>query len=210
MKIFNFCLGCAIVGLPIATVSPAKAFGFISDITGADMVGIEVTVSFENGSSEMGIWAATGVDSGAASGTGWDLSIAGNTNFGAWIFSYTGTKTISSLLIDTLPGNTIFDTILLPELTPTTGIGNRFGSFSGASPTEENYSGTVLGALEDVKTSLELVWENGFNDPVLAFVADTDGIEGFNPDPEPVPEPTATLGILGSLALGTVSLRKKK
>ena len=197
-----------IAGSFFAFVGEAKAASFVSEITGAEMAGMLITVNFEGGSSEAKVWSATGVDSGAASGADWELSITGDTQFNPWTFEYTGNNTISSLLIEALPGNTVFDTIIFPELTPGTGTGGAFGSFSGLPPTDEIYSGTLPNTLEDVKTSLELIWENGFNssNAPLVFLADTDGIV----DDVAVPEPSAALALLVVLVFGTFVSRKTR
>ncbi|MBP0021237.1 MAG: hypothetical protein J7647_27245 [Cyanobacteria bacterium SBLK] len=194
-----------------ALASPANAFSFISDITGKDLADTEVTVNYQDGTSDIGVLQITGVDSSGVVKTDWDFSVSGNTNFGVYTFGYTGNKLISSLKINVLPASAIFDRILFPTLTPGTSTGNAFSSFSGASPTQKIYSGTVTGALEDVATSLELVWQDGFSDPLLAFVADTDGIEGEIPDPEPlpVPESTAIIGLIVGVGSCCFAVRKR-
>ena len=58
--------------------------------TGADMAGMEVTAFFSAAPSETVLWAASGADSGAATGTGWSLSQAGDTFANAWTLFYQG------------------------------------------------------------------------------------------------------------------------
>ena len=207
MNISKIGLGLtAIAGSFFALASPAKAASFVSEITGAEMAGkLRVTVGFVNGSLESDIWKATGVNAGEATGTGWALSIAGDTSFSLWDLALTGNESIKSVKIESL-GGVVFDRITLPELTPGTGSGNPFVSSSGTPPTTAIYSGTVPGALEDVASSLELSWVNGFSDPNLSFFADTDGVE----DDVAVPDPSTILGLLGGSAIGAFSLKKKK
>ncbi|MBP0016082.1 MAG: PEP-CTERM sorting domain-containing protein [Cyanobacteria bacterium SBLK] len=211
MKGFWVGLVLAIAGSSSVFTAPASGFTFKSDITGADMVGMEIEVGFLDGSSELAIWQVTGADSGSAIGTDWNLSVNGDTLSAPWDLSYTGDGAIRSLYIDTSLGNAVFDWVFLPELTPETGSGNDFVSSSGTKPNVLSYNNFV-GNFGDIFTLLKVYWYDGItkSETPFTFSIDTDGIERLDPDPEPVPEPTATLGILGALVLGTVSLRKKK
>jgi hypothetical protein len=98
--------------------------------TGATMVGMQVTVTFADSSTQTLTWGATGFDTGQVSGAAgngtWTLSVTGNTGdrsapapFGApltpWVLTSTSTNlAISSIVLDgtggsSRPGGTIFD-----------------------------------------------------------------------------------------------------
>ncbi|MBP0018029.1 MAG: PEP-CTERM sorting domain-containing protein [Cyanobacteria bacterium SBLK] len=212
-------LSLAIAGTFLMFPLSATAFTFVDEINGADLVGLEVTVKYVDGTTERDIWEATSSDSGEARRSDWFLSKDGDTDFRfVWTFGYTGNGAISSLFINALPANAVFDSIFYPGLTPGTGFGTSVGSSSGVPPTSFTYSGSIPNTLDDVRTSLELVWENGFtqSDAPLVFQADIDGILGFNPDPDPdpdpvtTPEPTAILGVLALLSLGAWGVKKKQ
>jgi len=79
---------------------PGEVIFAVSDYqtTGAEMGGMSVTVFFTAAPPETVLWAATGVDSGAAAGAGgdWSLSQAGDTFSNPWTLIYQGGKGLLS------------------------------------------------------------------------------------------------------------------
>jgi hypothetical protein len=81
------------------------------------MSGMRVTAGFWDGSSQSIFWGATGRRSGGAFGSNWSLTESGNSFDSPWTFSNYG-QGITSLVIDAIPGNTVFDNIRKEEVTP--------------------------------------------------------------------------------------------
>jgi len=189
------------------------------------MVGMEVVAYFDDSSSESATWAATGVDSGAASGTGWSLSEAGDTWDSNWTLSNSSTKGIASLRIDAGLGDTAFDTY----------FNDLFGTTNSARGKDFAVTGGLVqayGELDILATYKDLVALTG-NPPVgdlyrrlkidftnsafasgssnLTFVADTDNFE-FAGDLQVVPEPSTLLvwSLLASLGIGCGAYRRKR
>lgn len=196
--------------------SAAWSMPITSAITGADMAGVQVTATFADGSSDTAIWAATGVDSGAASGTGWSLGESGDTFgdvlpsgllTGVWTLSNNAGQNMTSLFVNAMVANVVFDTILVDTLaeladptknTPGSSQGRPF-TYSG-TPTGITASyGSLVSAPDLYGTmTVDLAAGGGLaSGSTLAFMSDTDQV------PEP---PVYLLFGLGLLGLG---LRKK-
>lgn len=210
-KTLSFTLGAsALVGATFA--SPARATTLTGYTTnGADMAGMKVTVNFLGGGSETQTWAATGSNSGAALGADWSLSQSKTTFGNPWSFNYTGLDAITSLIIDAVPGNTVFDIGTNPS-TPGSASGWSFSAQGGLAPSSYNYSVPIDISTGDLFGKLSLFWDNGFgtNDS-LRFIADTDSGTIDDPvKPKDVPEPASVLGLLAVGALGAGSLKRKK
>jgi hypothetical protein len=80
--------------------------------TGALMDGLEVTATFANGFTETVTWAAGGgPDAGGVTGTGWSLSVDGDTFTAPWVFDFApGVQLqLASLFLDGLNALTVFD-----------------------------------------------------------------------------------------------------
>ena len=83
------------------TVSIPGLTGFSS--TGADMDGLIVTASFLGGFTQTLAWADTGATSGGVSGTGWGLSLTGDTFTASWEFTFAAGGALgqlTSLILD--------------------------------------------------------------------------------------------------------------
>jgi len=198
---------------------------FIDIITGADMVDMEVTATFADGSTETATWVAISMDaavpdgegfSGGATGTGWSLQQRGFSlsNFcdvptcpsltvlGEWTLVNNSGKSMSSLLINAIAGGVLFDLGL-----PTTNDPGTPGSNTGRDWTPDPTSGPIPSAsygnsfsLWDLWGDLTLTWEPNALFAVgseLRFLADTDKIS--------VPAPLLLL-LLGGLGLRMRSL----
>jgi hypothetical protein len=103
------------------------------------MSGMRVTAGFFDGSSQSIFWGATDDGSGGAFGSNWSLTESGNSFDSPWTFSNYG-QGITSLVIDAIPGNTVFDIIRKEEVTPDSADGWGFETLSGQSPDFFTYS----------------------------------------------------------------------
>ncbi len=91
----------------IATPSQATTLvGFST--TGEMMGGMRVTANFLDGSYQSAIWQVTDSNSGGAFGNGWSLIQSGNSFNSPWTLSNSGAG-ITSLVVDAIAGNTLFD-----------------------------------------------------------------------------------------------------
>jgi hypothetical protein len=128
-----------------AAITIAKSSAVIESIpgfatfetTGDKMAGMTVRAVFTDpllGETldETEIWAATGGLSGGVTGTGWGLSVDGDTFSAAWNFTITGTGlgTLTTLVLSGKPGLTVFDTkSIFGETDASTGTpGSELGS----------------------------------------------------------------------------------
>jgi len=197
----------AAIAAPSAKATTITGFA----TTGADMEGMNVTVNFLDGTSDSAIWSATVGSSGAASGSDWSLSQPGDTFGGSWSFAYSGLGTITSLIIDAVPGNTMFDTGASPS-TPGSALGWPFTFQSGLEPTSFAYSVPIDISAGDLFGTLSLFWNSGFTaNNSLRFIADTDNGSPDDPvTPKDVPEPTAVLSLLAIAMWGSRSALKNK
>ena len=179
-------------------------------VTGADMAGMEVTATFQDGTTDTAVWAATGMRSGAASGNGWTLSEDGDTigecldadckqMDGVWTLENTIDNAIQSLMINAMAGDIVFDKFLDKVYTPGSNVGRTFlADDQTRVPDSAVYGDPVSDP--DLFGKLTLTWENGFaNGDSLRFMADTDAV------PEPA---TLLLTVLGLLGFGFGARRK--
>ncbi|MBL4782717.1 MAG: hypothetical protein JKX92_10795 [Porticoccaceae bacterium] len=164
-------------------------------VTGADMAGMEVTAFFGTG-SESALWGVTSAGpggpfgegfSGAASGTGWDLSQQGFTEgnydsgpgvLGAWTLTNNTGFNITSLRIDALMAGIVFDVIFDSEVTPGSDIGRAFlPDLDYAGSTSAVYSNQFSQGYNDLFGSLTISFGNGLLDGAsMRFLADTDAV----------------------------------
>lgn len=100
--------------------------GLINIVTGADMSGLLVTVTFGNGDTQSDVWEATGTESGGVGNGVWSLTQEGDTIGPVYPSSFSGTwtlttiRSIESILIEGLNAGLVFDT--------------AFGDASGTGP----------------------------------------------------------------------------
>ncbi len=183
--------------------------------TGAgDMIGMEITAYFSDGSSDTATMGAT-----TASGSGWSVSFTGSTTFSdAWDVSVNNQ---SGLLITGLDfsgknGDTVFDIVSSAVNSPGSALGNAIGpnaSYSGSTLTsilatytnQVSVAGTFYG---DLYETMMLSFNQGLaTGDVLSFVADTDNL-AIDGDLVVASEPGALL-LLGLGLIGTAAARRR-
>ena len=198
----------ATVALSATWAMPSQAATVLTGFStnGADMVGMDVTATFLGGSSQKVAWSATGASSGGVSGTGWSLSQSGDTFSNRWTLNSTGAS-IVSLLINAVPGNTVFDNGSSPS-TPGSAQGLSFSPISGDSPDSFSYGVPIDISTGDLFGTLTLNWATPFT-TTLAYLADTDSGTDNNPvvPMQDVPTPALLPGLIG---MGVAALRKRR
>ena len=154
------------------------------------MSGMKVTASFLDGSSQTSIWGPTDAHSGGVFGTGWSLTESGDSYNSPWTLTNSG-QDITSLVIQAIPGNTVFDTYPYlhgPLQTDGSAEGWSFEAKSGQSPSSFAYSDPIDISKGDLFGTLSLYWDTGFTGQ-LVFRADTDS--GSSSDPVKPKDPVA-------------------
>ena len=86
--------------------------------SGASMIGMKVTATFENGTSETLSWSSINTTTWGVQKTnttnGWSLFESGNTYYDSWTLTSTSAA-IQKIVLDGRPGDTVFDTSHLTE-----------------------------------------------------------------------------------------------
>ncbi len=200
--------------------------GFATE--GDDMAGMTATAFFDDGTSEMLSWAATGAGAGGVTGTkgsGWSLSVSGDTFLDdAWELINSSGFGILRLVLDGAPGMTVFDRDIFPS-TPGSVEGTDF-----AATTPLNIEATYRNFValqgnppeEDIFRELDIVFTDQGGFPtgaaapnVLLFSADTDNATTEIRMPPPmngeVPEP-ASIAVWSLLfaGIGLTAYRRKR
>lgn len=174
--------------------SPASSLVLESVVTGADMSGMQVT-AYSGAGSDSALWAVTSSDpgepfgegfAGAASGIGWSLSQQGYTigNYGsgvgalgAWTLTNNTGSSITSLSIDALVANIVFDILEDAEHTTGSGVGRAFLPESDLFGATAVYSNQLSSGFDDLFGRLTINFANGFADGAsLRFLTDTDAV----------------------------------
>ena len=140
-------------------------------VDGADMAGIQVTVTFDDNSTDTATWAATGGDSGAASGSNWSLTESGDTLggidtsgalFGVWTLSNTASggttapPSITKLRVDGWMARIVFD-VYMDLSSPLDDVGTP-GSSQGRPFTADNSNNPVT--VTDIWTTYSGLTDN--------------------------------------------------
>ena len=191
--------------------------GFVT--TGANMGGISVTAHFNNGSFEQLFWGATGRDAGGVVGTGWSLSLAGDSFSSNWSFLNDGAGKLTRLVLDGSTGLTVFD-----KTEPHFGTDGSFSgldfrsSLTGDSgvvatyrrPVGVNGAGGVGDLFHIVDIDFSGLQTNGTRES-FTFVQDADNDSRLVPDDfnsRQAPEPTM-LALFGLALLGVARARRR-
>jgi hypothetical protein len=186
--------------------------------TGAQMSGLKVTATFNDGFSQTLSWAATGASSGGVFGDIWSLTQSGDTFSSVWNFVM-GTdhgQLVSFLLDASGPQQvTVFDTTsgAFGE-TAGSAAGKDFAfSFCNSCDVTATYSNAVAvipgSATGDTFHTLLVTFDQGTGPRTdFSFVQDTDNdsrlITGFVPEPGTFP-----LMGLALLGMGAVLRRRR-
>lgn len=194
---------------PVVTATPGTLYQTGPMMAGfatysSDMVGSLVTVTYADNSTSTATWTASG-----ASTAGWSLVETGYTGLDPFIFSNTGGLTITSFNFNGVPGNTSFDIIYTPELSPNSSTGVPFSSVDGPAGLSvlASYSNELLLAgvfYGDEYTNLNVAFGNGglATGQRLTFLADTDNaVASSGITLASVPEPSS-IALLGTGILG--------
>jgi len=172
------------------------------------MAGIEVTAFFADGNSEQLTWAASDAVSGGVTGTGWSLSLSGetfgdfdnstNTLFGEWnLVNDSTVSAITDLSINAGIAGVYFDDLDTIEYTAGSDVGRPFASSDDT--TVATFSG--LFSAPDLFETLNIAWTNSLTaGSSYSFLTDTDKATVSEPA-------TALVFLTGLLAL--VNVRRK-
>ncbi|MEO5843487.1 MAG: PEP-CTERM sorting domain-containing protein [Caldimonas sp.] len=183
--------------------------------TGADMTGLGVTATFSNGFSQSLAWGTTGVGAGGVFGTGWSLTLNGDSFTTNWIFDFTTVQAqLTSLVLDGSTGLTILDRTNPSPGTPGSSSGLDFnfatGSCVGCMATATYGGLTSVGGAAAVGDLFQKVTVTfGGTGPRVdwAFVQDTDNDSRFVPG---IPEPETYALMLGGLGLVSWVARRRR
>jgi hypothetical protein len=164
------------------------------------MDGMSVTAIFTSGLNQTLSWADTGANSGGVTGTGWSLSVTGDTfNDNAWTMD-TGNLTLTDLILDGTTGLTVFDRTF-DNLVGT--AGSALGKDIDTGVTAQ-YSRQVAIAPDAPVGDLWHVVSVDFTDVgsggvsgTFTFSQDTDNDSRFADVPAPAPLLLVGIGLIG-------------
>ena len=102
---------------------------------GSQMAGLTVKATFSTGFTETLAWTTTGATSGQVLGTGWNLTLTGDTFTDPWKFGFLGAAgalgQLTQLVMNGVPGLTVFDTTDPNTGTDGSSTGRDFELFGG-------------------------------------------------------------------------------
>jgi len=220
-----------LLGTVLLSTSLLSQAGYIKDITGADMSGLQITATFANSDTETFSWSTLTENLGTVNtgnaiqdnivnhegftggvfGTDWSLTqqgytladFDGPTVYGAWSFTDNRTtNAITSLEINGVSAGIVFDTIFLTDLSlDTNGSGQGRPFFAYTGVTQ--YAGASATYDNNVEEELfsKLTIDLASPGTSFNFIADTDKVSVSEPA-------TALVFLTGLLAL--VNIRRNK
>ena len=221
LKLFGVALAAAF------TAGGAQAAAIVKDLsnptsipgltgfatTGAMMNGLSVTANFVGGFSQTLLWATTGANSGGVTGTGWGLSLDGDTFSANWnfVFAPGASLQLTSLVLDGTNALTILDTTNPSPGTQDSASGADFAIVGDATldaATTATYSSVVgvspNGPVGDLFQVVSVSFgPNGVRSD-FAFRQDTDNDARLT-----VPEPS-TLALAGLLLAGMGAVARRR
>jgi hypothetical protein len=186
---------------------------------GNDMAGMDVWVTFSNGSTQHAIWQTTGAQSGDASVGGFfTMSETGDTfNNGAWTLqNLNRTLSITSFTLFGVNGNTIFDRTFGGLIgTPNSAFGKDFnitGNYSVTATYSDELSLTGSAAVGDEWEQISVAFANGTffaPDSSTYFTQDTDNAAVSGTITPKVPDAGSTSMMLGMGLIGVAALKRR-
>lgn len=185
--------------------------GYSTD--GSLMDGMEVTTCFASAACETVAFDGTVGSSsyGEAIGSGWSLSINGDTYNSP--FTFNTVQDVTSIVVNGRPGNTIFDILGGDFRSPDSAQGKPFqlsnsGDLADGTTVNVEYSDKLSldGVFyDDLFTTMAIDFGGSLFSGMFSFLSDTDNNDFAAGSPitptNPVPEP-GTLALLGLGALG--------
>lgn len=203
----------AVVTYAIDNTSTSAIPGLTGYATsGAMMSGMSITASFSSGQSQTLSWATTGASSGGVSGSGWGLSLDGDTFSAPWNFTMSAVAgnlgSITQLILNGNSGYTVFD-----RTNPSWGTdGSAQGvdlwfadsSIDALVTYSDQVSITPNAAVGDLWHMVTIDFTNGPSSS-FTFYQDTDNDNRYGQVPEP-----AMLGLLGIGLLAAGMARRSR